>query len=78
MISQTFCILVSDNQEVLPRVIGVIMRRVLNIESLTWGKVEDGVNQIKVTISGEEVRLFRIALQIEKIIEVISVSLIEE
>lgn len=31
MVSQTFCILVNDNQEVLPRVIGVIMRRVLNI-----------------------------------------------
>ncbi|TXK85932.1 ACT domain-containing protein [Paenibacillus sp. N3.4] len=78
MMSQTFCILVNDNQDVLPRVIGVIMRRVLNIESLTWGKVEDGVNKIKVTISGDEARLSRIPLQIEKIIEVISVSLIEE
>ncbi|NOU89357.1 hypothetical protein GC102_26970 [Paenibacillus sp. LMG 31460] len=78
MMSQTFCILVNDNQDVLLRVIGVIMRRVLNIESLTWGKVEEGVNKIKVTISGDEARLSRIALQIEKIIEVISVNLIEE
>lgn len=40
--------------------------------------MEDGVNQIKVTISGDEARLSSVALQIEKIIEVISVSLIEE
>ena len=71
----TFSILSEDNPGVLMRVAGLIYRRGYNIESLSVAHtVIPGISRFTVVIEGEDPVYEQIRKQLEKLIEVISVT----
>lgn len=72
--SISISILVNKDQEVLLRVIGVMIRRALYIESLQYEQQGNDTNKIVISASGNEERLVRIVFQLQKIVGVLSVE----
>jgi len=72
-------VLVEDQFGVLQRVCGVFSRRGFNIESLTVSKTEkDGVSRMTVVSVGDDDSAEQVIKQLNKLVEVIRVSELEQ
>jgi acetolactate synthase-1/3 small subunit len=75
----TFSIISQDNPGVLMRIAGLIYRRGFNVESLSVGRTHvPGISRFTVVIEGKEGIYEQVRKQLEKLVEVISVTNLSE
>jgi len=72
---QTFAVYVDNKPGVLNRVASLFRRRAFNIESLTVGHTElKGLSRMTIVVEGDDRTLEQIKKQLNKLIDVISVT----
>ena len=75
----TLSLLVKNHAGVLQRVVGLFSRRGYNIDSLSVGRTEDeAISRITIVILGDISIVKQIQNQVDKVVDVIRVSIITE
>ncbi len=75
----TLAVLVENNPGVLTRVAGLFARRAFNIHSLAVGITDDPqISRMTIVVEGDQAVVERVQKQLNKLIEVLGVSSLEE
>ncbi len=75
---QILSVLVQNNAGVLSRVTSLLRRKCFNIDSLTVGRThDDTISRITIVVYGDLDEAQKIALQLDRLIEIVSVQILE-